>query len=710
MQLCWTNSESRPAMAQIDLMLGDLLQVYKNTTVTKFELNISMSDFDKRWESFKPNSIVKTDNHITDSTELDLDDSQIVTTKSLSPSLNNLHGSLDNLLADSSDLQMESWLENVATKTGDMSYVKGLSDAIKDLDNVIDLENNICSDSGSKVNTKIEFKLGPLSDKNQIFESPSQSESLNDSLIFVQRPSSGSETEEENWKKKIERGAYSEKVRQKSRSVADLMILTHIDQSESESETPLPSLDYRTNYKNVRYAPKQNLETCSLMFGSEGNLLNVQETFQEELKKLQEERRDSLLFVPENSSQNKNSEKFSDSAGDDNVSRSVSSGYLENSPSKRILQELNDTSEIKPANQVFNVFNVTIDKYSPVRLNPSKLDEFINFKENEFVEENESFEVPKLSDIIRSNTELVNYLNNSDLFEKVNSSDNLETLYDSGVEGDKVESTESLRNIDENDKISSNVTVRYTSNAQDIQNTIAKIYQVPKLVDLIQDNDELMDYIIARYETESVGKMTDSLDSLETPANELVEIKQVDCIKATKEFLNEEIKCHSDIEKLKVAFDLSEHQDEAMPNSLTHSGIFSSTPFCNKKSLQELTSQHGAFSSLNLFEDSGKKNPDDESNLYSLETWDNFLGKALDSQNESQENEFFDSFSSEPQSLLFTANEINEESIDSEPDRTYTVDKDKTFTKEQNVVDINDINVEMETNDKVEGNFFLRYN
>lgn len=35
-----------------------------------------------------------------------------------------------------------------------------------------------------------------------------------------------------------------------------------------------------------------------MIYGSEGNLLEVQNTFQEELRKLQEERRDSLLFVP----------------------------------------------------------------------------------------------------------------------------------------------------------------------------------------------------------------------------------------------------------------------------------------------------------------------------------------------------------------------------------------------------------------------------
>ncbi|XP_063919861.1 uncharacterized protein LOC135134908 isoform X2 [Zophobas morio] len=778
MQLCWTSSESRPAVAQIDLMLGELLQVYKNTTSTQLESHVSIKDFDKRWESFKPNSIVKTDNHI-DNTEMDLEDSQIRTSKPLSPSLNNLHGSLDNLLVDSSESQMESWLENVATKTGDMSYVKGLSDAIKDLDNAIALENSTSSDSSHhqspkpKSNPKLEFQLGPLTTKLQIPESPNQNDSLMDSFLFAQRTSSGSETEEENWKKKIERGAYTEKVRQKSRSVADLMILTHIDPSESESETPLPSLDYRTNYKNVRYAPKQNLENVGLMFGSEGNLLNVQDTFQDELRKLQEERRDSLLFVPENSSQNNSSENLlSDSARDDtvnaDVSRSVVSSsfsnkdYLENSPSKRILQELNSASEIKPANQVFNVFNVTIDNYSPVRLKPSKLEELINFKEDEcVVKETEGFEVPKLSDIIQCNSELVNYLNRNTLpfncVEKaLSEDDNSEIMYDSGVEGDRVESTESLKNavegklhnelstddraespkcadeaehqtelfeIEESVNLTQNMndedsfnntfvheTTHITSSDVEEKEAIArKTFQVPKLMDLIQDNDELMDYIIAKYEAESLGKGND-LDSLEMSSNDEITVLKQDDIQAAKEFLEEEIKNYHHVEPPKVAFDLSEGQDEAMPNSLTHSSVYTSTPF-GKKSLQELPHQDG-FCSLNLFNDAAEDKiiENGNSNLYSLETWDNFLGKALDNQNESQEHELFDSFSSEPHSLLFTQNDTlvcDMKKEDTElQNQTYLCceNRDSTFTKEPNIVDLSDVNIEIESNTKIEDN------
>ncbi|KAJ8919683.1 hypothetical protein NQ315_006211, partial [Exocentrus adspersus] len=56
MLLCWTNAESRPQVSQLDLMLSDLWQVYKNTKTS------NLDDFDKRWDSFKPNSVLQSDN------------------------------------------------------------------------------------------------------------------------------------------------------------------------------------------------------------------------------------------------------------------------------------------------------------------------------------------------------------------------------------------------------------------------------------------------------------------------------------------------------------------------------------------------------------------------------------------------------------------------------------------------------------------------
>ncbi|XP_030751016.1 uncharacterized protein LOC115878607 isoform X2 [Sitophilus oryzae] len=350
-QMCWSNADTRPKVSQIDMMLSDLLQVHRNT---QNQIPNATNDFERRWESLKPNTIVKTDNY---SVSINIEPGDVNISKPMSPSLNNLHGSLDNL----TEVQpMESWLQNVASETRDPNYVKGLSEAIKTLDTALELETiSTSSDHSFKqdhnnTNLNVDFKLGPsvFSVIDRLPDSPNQNDSLTDSMIFKQPGSSESETEEENWRKKVERGAYSEKVKLKSRSVADLMVLTHVDYSESESETPLPSLDYRAN-KSGR---KSNLETVSLNFSSEGNLLNVENDFQEELRKLQIERRDSLLFVPDTESRNNS-----------NLS---------------LLHELNSPTKIKPASQVFNVFNVTIDKFSTLRASGSKLSELIGIVED----------------------------------------------------------------------------------------------------------------------------------------------------------------------------------------------------------------------------------------------------------------------------------------------------------------------------------------
>ncbi|KAG5873397.1 hypothetical protein JTB14_017984 [Gonioctena quinquepunctata] len=340
MQLCWTNAESRPSLTQINLMLSDLLQVHRNTKSNASPSTLSVDDFDERWDSFKPNSIVKTD-HVSDTVSIEMHFPESNVRKSLSASLNNLHGSLEDLLdvnGDSHVLFIEDELRNTGFSSANDESITSepifTSDS-SDHESTVDMKPKVKSKGGSDVKTK-----------NSVLESK-----------LFQKTSSESETEDEHWRNKVERGAYTEKVRLKSKSVADLMVLTHVDYSESESETPLPSLDYKVNYKNVR-----SLENGNKTYGSEGNLLSIQGTFQEELRKLQEDRKDSLLFVP------------------DSLSRSESGNVMDDvSNPSRLIQELNSPAEIKPAGQVFNVFNVTIDKYNPLEVN--KLSEIINYDE-----------------------------------------------------------------------------------------------------------------------------------------------------------------------------------------------------------------------------------------------------------------------------------------------------------------------------------------
>ncbi|KAF5304433.1 hypothetical protein FQR65_LT07963 [Abscondita terminalis] len=639
MQLCWSTSESRPSVSQVHLMLSELMQVYQNTTkqVTNSEPFSLLQDFDKHWNNLKPNCIVRTDNHdfIQDSKSLaDLDlsditvlnlnkDEELLSSKPMSPSLNNLHGSLDNL----SNEELDSWLQKVATNTGDMSYVRGLSEAINDLDNALALENVSSSDSSHQpspapenlnksTSNKLEFQLGPT---NKMLDLTDDIKIQNSSLTeSMQRTSSGSETEDENWRRKIEDGVYSEKVHQKSKSVTDLMILTHIDYSESDSETPLPSLDYRVNYKNVRYAPKQNLENVSLMFGSEGNLLSVHDKFQEELRKLQEERKDSLLFVPEYSRCNDNdtskdfgpnlvsvddafssaesgkgnctyvnTDKFLSSEDDKNdpVSSNTSPSHRN---SELLIEELSNTTDIQPANQVYNVFNVTVD----TNFNPKH-------------------------DIV----------------------------------------------------CMEQITAHTPSPV--------KCFNVPKLTELIQNNDDLINYIINKYETEEedVNINSNTIDNISQIANKEMNNNVAhlleENIKSTEELLQNE-RAVSEDPKPRVEFDTSGTQEELSPNSMTHSGIFTSTPFTTR-TLDASASNHTK-TVLPFSPNFNESDTSDKSELkYSLETWDNFLGEAMEDPMKCVE---FEGFVSEPPSILFVDGEdISGKSLDDHVDSKTLVNK-----------------------------------
>lgn len=383
--MCWTSLELRPKIIQIELMLDDLMKIYKNMNFDNKDKIVGT--FDDRWNNLKPNTIVKTDNQI-----VDLDDAPSNSIKG-----KRLNGSLNNLLETSQNNDdMESWLENLATNTDDMSYIRGVHDAMNDLDNVIALENVSSSDSSHRpspappIKTKLEFKLGPTTPKSVDDDNNAES------LQYVPKTSSGSETEDENWKKKVEKGVYSEKVRQKSRSVTDLMVLTHIDCSESESETPLQSLDYRVNYKNVRLT--QNLENGSLMYGSEGNLLSVQETFQEELRKLREKRKDSLLFVPVNSNEGESLSKSSSSLLNASLTDDKDTEKFQNIDIN-VMQDLSNVNDLMKPYNVYNVYNVTVEsKFQPEFNGDNKLSNIINF--HDLIRESKPDNTEKLPDII----------------------------------------------------------------------------------------------------------------------------------------------------------------------------------------------------------------------------------------------------------------------------------------------------------------------
>ncbi|XP_044005406.1 protein PFF0380w-like isoform X2 [Aphidius gifuensis] len=135
-----------------------------------------------------------------------------------------------------------------------------------DDDNIMNNEIKISTSSSSILNTNQQraiFKLGPdelIINNNQLSNE------------------SGSETEEESWRGRVERGVYTEKVKQKSKSVADLMILTHID---SDSDVELSSMASQINDK----IGKKKLTTTGSVDDLRFTKLNTTK-FNDELKKL----------------------------------------------------------------------------------------------------------------------------------------------------------------------------------------------------------------------------------------------------------------------------------------------------------------------------------------------------------------------------------------------------------------------------------------
>lgn len=715
MQLCWSTVESRPAITQIELMLLDLLQVYQHTQETNSEHSsnapVSLQDFDNRWDNFKPNTIVKTDNQ-----QDSIQPSDTVTVLNFnnavnsSPSLKNLAGSLDNLL-DSDNKQLDSWLENVASSTGDLSYVKGLSDAINDLDNAIALENISSSESSSRPNSgnvkharnKLQFKLGPMQSKSNYLTSDSNKNSL-----LIPRTSSESETEDENWKRKIERGAYTEKVRQKSRSVADLMILTHIDTSESDSET-MPSLDTRVSHKN------------SLLFGSEGNLLNVESRFQEELRKLQVERRDSLLFVPERKS-------------------------------SLIAEEQQNTTNLP----IYNVYNVVT--ISPVKVPNINLEEIINYeKDLELDRQHDSPDIVTNKYLKENNIDVPDIISSCNGTVDVGSSNaSTETL-------DKLENVEVLIKPSSSSSIFKPVLPDVSSTSNNNKTPFGLCGIVPKLTEIIENNSELMDYIIEKYDsdggllkndnTSDSGNKTgeiqdDSLsnvveavnlnctynncensnkieltnnyfESYITPLddNSIVEAInpniKTDCeqfvstlisaaidvytnnqkalIRATQDFINTEIDQYEDSIKM-----LNFNQEESSV-ILGACDDYSIDLYASLKTTVDTTDNNTVIPApLQQIYSSAKSevavNKESPSKInFSLETWDKFLGSSFERNEDYEDTGMF----SQPQSLLFIENSSKLESNNS--DNVGILNDEESFLQQlTNLDDVKSVEIEIE--------------
>lgn len=327
MRECWKDYADRPSFIHVMNALSALMHRFKNN-----------DHFESRWHTSKPNTIPVTDNadkltsrlaslssKADNDSGIDLDNpgrlrglsmsqlqqsvsrqriindelssespassrrfsnsstgdlfSSPVSLKHRSPSLENLHGSLDTIGILGRRI------------SGDEVFGSSSSDYW--------LKERRCDDDESSA--KVDFQLGLCSrnsDASILWNDKPlfQTDSYLEDTSFTKRADSlGTDAEEEIWRKRIERGEFTEKVKEKSKSVADLMILTHIECSESSESDSLPSFHSRQSSFNrhCRRVPKLSNAPLSLFnslsFGSESNLPAVEkdDNFQEALKKIQ---------------------------------------------------------------------------------------------------------------------------------------------------------------------------------------------------------------------------------------------------------------------------------------------------------------------------------------------------------------------------------------------------------------------------------------
>lgn len=329
MQECWKEYVDRPSFIHVMNALSALMHRYKNS-----------DHFESRWHTSKPNTIPVIDNadklksrlaslssKADNDSGIDLDNptrlrglsmsqlqqsvsrqrimnddvssespassrrfsnsstgdlfSSPVSMKHRSPSLENLHGSLDTIGILGRRVSGD---EVFGSSSSDFWPKERRSGDEESNDAKVDFRLGLCSRSSD---ASILWNDKPLF----------QTDSYMEDTSFTKRADSlGTDAEEELWRKRIERGEFTEKVKEKSKSVADLMVLTHIECSESSESDSLPSFHSRQSSFNRHSMRAPKLSTVaplslfnSLSFGSESNLPAVEKDneFQETLKKIQ---------------------------------------------------------------------------------------------------------------------------------------------------------------------------------------------------------------------------------------------------------------------------------------------------------------------------------------------------------------------------------------------------------------------------------------
>lgn len=295
MKQCWEGEESRPAMMHTHSLLAHL---WEHAAATPDQDTASLGDFELRWNQLqqpdcRDHSIMHTGNTSSLRFESDFNLSSAMDTQPLgeamSPSLQNLHGSAEDLDAriDARFKPLPSWLGVEPGQQID-SLTQEITDAILKLDDYLAGEKSEPS-TGQTSPEKggVNFKLG----KDSFVSNPPESIvarmgglSIDDGRGHPSLTGALSE-EEEGFSMKLEQGAFTEMVRLKSQSVQDFMKLTVVDDASDSDNT--------SQRNSLGFEPLSQEKT----FSSEGNIKEAlrDAKFMGDLERLQAEHRYSII-------------------------------------------------------------------------------------------------------------------------------------------------------------------------------------------------------------------------------------------------------------------------------------------------------------------------------------------------------------------------------------------------------------------------------
>ncbi|XP_063615525.1 uncharacterized protein LOC134788599, partial [Penaeus indicus] len=297
MKLCWGLESSRPSMTHIHSLL---MHLWDNLSVVPHDTAL-MNDFELRWNQLQQqraldHSIV----HAGNTTDLRFDSDFSLSNRqqlggAMSPSLQNLHGSVEDLdakMAAKFGSALPSWLGMEPGQPMD-SLTREITDAILKLDDYLAGEKSEPSTTeASPEKGGVNFKLG----KDSFVSNPPNSKLVRSSTLSVEEGSGHpslartlSDGEDEGFTMRLEQGEFSEMVRLKSQSVQDFMKLTVVDDGSDS--------DNASQRNSLAFEPVKKPLAQEKSYSSEGNIREAlrDDKFMGEIERLQAEHRYSII-------------------------------------------------------------------------------------------------------------------------------------------------------------------------------------------------------------------------------------------------------------------------------------------------------------------------------------------------------------------------------------------------------------------------------